>query len=208
LQACCEVWRLTNHCLLLGSAFSDPIAHNYGARGDANTNLQRRIGISLELSDGVDQCEPSAHRLLGIVLMRPGIAEIGKHAISHVSSDNALVLSDYFGEAGKIARDYSAHVLGVQACRQGGRADQIAEHDRHVPSLGLILPRWLFDCLGCAICGVIQPSNRAQDFATVPEQHTKFRKVLLREITDDGKVNGVLGEAIGILSQPERHQPL
>jgi len=38
----------------------------------------------------------------------------------------------------------------------------------------------------------------------VPQQDAEFLEVLLRKIADDREVNGVLGEALGVLTQTDR----
>src|SRR5689334_14722155 len=42
----------------------------------------------------------------------------------------------------------------------------------------------------------------------MPQQDTEVFEVLLRQVPHDRKVNGVLGEALAILPESERRQPL
>jgi hypothetical protein len=49
------------------------------------------------------------------------------------------------GDAAVVAADDLAQILGIEAGRQGRRADQIAEHDRQLPALGLARRGWSSD---------------------------------------------------------------
>src|SRR5262249_20504051 len=62
-------------------------------------------------------------------------------------------------------------------------------------------------CLRCCERGPVKLGDRAQHLAAVPQQDSKVLEVLFREIADDGKVDGILGEALAVLGQPERCQP-
>jgi hypothetical protein len=77
------------------------------------------------------------HRALGIVLVGPRIAEIGQHAVAHVLGDKAAAASDDLGDAAVIGADDRAQILRVEPRRQRGRPDQVAEHHRQLPPLGL-----------------------------------------------------------------------
>jgi hypothetical protein len=65
------------------------------------------------------------------------IAEIDQHAVAHILGDKAAGPADRVGNAAVISADHLAQILGIEAHRQRCRADQIAEHDRQLPSLGL-----------------------------------------------------------------------
>ncbi len=143
LQARREVRRLADDRLLLRRAVADHVADNDSPRGDADPKLQRNVDLSMEMRHGLDQHEPGAHRLLGVILMRVGIAEIGKDAVSHMSGDVSLVTVDHLGDAGVIRSNHLPHVLRVQLRREGRRADQIAKHHRKLASLGVVPRRGL-----------------------------------------------------------------
>ena len=42
----------------------------------------------------------------------------------------------------------------------------------------------------------------------MPEQNAEILEVLLRQIADDREVYGVVGEALGVLTQADRCEPL
>jgi hypothetical protein len=69
--------------------------------------------------------------------MRPRIAEIGQHPVAHEFGDKPVIARDDPGNGGLIGTDLLAQFLGVEPHRQGGRADQITEHHRQLPPLGL-----------------------------------------------------------------------
>jgi len=55
------------------------------------------------------------------------------------------------------------------------------------------------------LTGVI--SDVSQNFAAMPQQNAEVFKILLCQIADDREVNGVLGEALGVLGQAELFEP-
>src|SRR5215468_793671 len=87
-----EVWRLANDAPLLRRTCADQIAHDDEASGDANPNVQRLL--CGEPADRVDDREPGAGRALGVVLMRPRIAEIDEHPVAHIFGDKTAKAAD------------------------------------------------------------------------------------------------------------------
>ncbi len=138
LQALRQIRRLADDRLLLRGAFAGQIAHDHHAGRDADANLQLGADIGPKVGHGVDQREPCARRLLGIILMRLGIAEIGKHAVPHEAGNDALVAADHLRDAGVISLHDLAQVLGIETRRKRRRAHQIAEHHRQLASLGFV----------------------------------------------------------------------
>ena len=138
LQARSEVRRLANDRLLLSSAFADQITNDYCPSGNTDANLEPGPEICLEGSHGVDQRQRGARRLLGIILMRLGIAEIGQYAVPHEAGNDALVAADHLRDAGVISLHDLAQVLGIETRRKCRRAYQIAEHHRQLASLGFV----------------------------------------------------------------------
>ena len=138
LQTGGEVWRLADHAPLLRGTRADQIANDDEAGGDADPNVQRLL--CGEPADRVDDREPGAGRALGVVLMRLGIAEIDQHAVAHILGDKTAKAADGVGDAAMVGADDLAQILGIEARRQRRRADQVAEHDRQLPPLGLAPP--------------------------------------------------------------------
>ena len=67
LQACGEVRRLTDDCLLLRSAQPDQVADHHKARCDADARLEGHAGLQATYRS--DQLQPSAHGSLCVVLV-------------------------------------------------------------------------------------------------------------------------------------------
>jgi hypothetical protein len=68
--------------------------------------------------------------------MRARIAEIDQHAVAHVFCDKAIEPGDDLGDGAVIGGDNLAQIFGVEARREFGRAEQVAEHYRELPAFG------------------------------------------------------------------------
>src|SRR6185312_8756666 len=140
LQPGGEVGRLADHPLLALGALAEQVADDDEAGGDADAHLHGATA-QREAPERVDHREAGAYGALGIVLLRPRIAEQGKHAVAHVFGDHSAMMLDDRGAAAVIGADDLAHVLGIEQRRQRGRADQVAEHQRELPPLGVARTR-------------------------------------------------------------------
>jgi hypothetical protein len=69
--------------------------------------------------------------------MRLRVAEIDQHPVAHVFGDKAGEPRRRNGDAAVVGADDLAQILRIEADRQRGRADQIAEHYGQLPPLGL-----------------------------------------------------------------------
>ena len=67
--------------------------------------------------------------------MRPWVAEISAHAVAHVFRDKPIKASDHVGDGAVIGGDDLAQILWIKASGEFGRADEITEHHRELPSL-------------------------------------------------------------------------
>src|SRR5262249_31171903 len=65
--------------------------------------------------------------------------EVNEHPVAHVLGYISSKLLDSFGDAALIFCDDVAQVLRVENGREGSRADEIAEQDADLPSLGAVL---------------------------------------------------------------------
>src|SRR5262249_52077674 len=73
LQTRGEVRRLADDGLLRRGFIDQQLAHNDGARGNTNANLQRGVDIYLEICYGIDEYKRGAQCLFGIILLRARI---------------------------------------------------------------------------------------------------------------------------------------
>ena len=136
LQPGGEVRRLTDDRLFLRRAFADQIADDHQPGGDPDARLELG-GFDIEATDSVDHAQPRPDRPLGIVLMRPRVAEINQNTVAHVFRDKAVEARDDLGDGAVIGGDDLAQILGIEPRRERGRADEIAEHHRQLPAFGV-----------------------------------------------------------------------
>ena len=64
-------------------------------------------------------------------------AEIDQHAVTDVTGDEAVKLLDGGGDARLVGADDLPQILGIKPRRQGGGADEIAEHHAERAAFGL-----------------------------------------------------------------------
>ena len=64
------------------------------------------------------------------------IAEIDENTITHIFRHKPAEAADGLGDTSLVSRDNLAQILGVHACGERGRADQIGKHHRNLPTLG------------------------------------------------------------------------
>jgi hypothetical protein len=181
LEASREIWRLTNHRLLLGRSCSDQVADYYQPCRDPDTHLQRRVGTSGELWNSLDETEPGADRALRIVLMRLGVAEIRENTIAHVLGDKAAIALDPFSAAAVIGANDAPQVLGVEPGGECGRTDQVREHDRNLSTLGGVLGLRLYR--GGLRCGrATKLLDSSKHYPPMSEQHAYVFEVLIGQM--------------------------
>jgi hypothetical protein len=65
------------------------------------------------------------------------ISEITQDAVAHVAGDKPTKALDNLCDAAMVGADDPAQIFGIEPRGQGRRADQIAEHHRHLRSLGI-----------------------------------------------------------------------
>ncbi len=136
LQTGGEVRRFADDRLLLRRSFADQIADDHQPGGDPDARVELG-GIDVEASDSFDHPQPRPDRSLGIILMGSRVAEINQDAVAHVFGDKTVEPRDHLGDSAVIGGDDLAQILGIEPRRQRRRADQVAEHHRQLPALGI-----------------------------------------------------------------------
>ena len=136
LQARRKVGRLADDATLLRFARSDQITDDDEASGNPDSDLKCGFRSGHDLVDRADQLQPGPNRPFRVVLMRLRIAEIDEHAVAHVFGDEPVVAANHLGDPAMIGADHFAQVLGIEPRREGGRADQVTEHDGELSALG------------------------------------------------------------------------
>ena len=94
LQARREIGRVADDRVLTQVALTDHVAGNDDACRDADAHVQVQSRARLERGDGIDDAQGGEDRALGVVFVRPGIAEIHEDAVAHVACDEAVVAGD------------------------------------------------------------------------------------------------------------------
>src|SRR5215468_2422254 len=123
LQACRQVRRFADDRWLLRRALADQIADDHEPGGDADA--RRELGrFDIEPANGVHDTQSGPNRSLGIVLMRPRIAEINEYTVTHVFGDKAVEPTDDLGDGVVYAATTSRRSSGSR------RADSAVEPTR------------------------------------------------------------------------------
>jgi len=112
-----------------------------------------------------------------------------------------------------VCADDLTNVLGVEARRERGRADEVAEHDRELAALGGVklarrgrCPSRNGDCR-CALLNGFEIGNRAQQLAAMAEQDAQLLQILIRQIGEDAEIDPVLAKRLRVLLQTDLAKP-
>jgi hypothetical protein len=132
-----QVRGLADHLVACRRGLGAEGADHDQPRGDADPDPQRGTAARAQPADCLGQREPGAYGALGRVLLRPGPAEVGEHAVADVLGDMAPEAHDRLGGGGVVGADDLPQVLRVEPRGELGRADQVGEHHRELPTLGL-----------------------------------------------------------------------
>jgi hypothetical protein len=135
-----EVRRFTDDTTFLHFPAADQIADDDKAGSDADAAGEFADRSQPQRANRTDQLEPGQDRPLGIVLLRPRVAEIDQYAVAHVFGDEAVEPADRVGDAVVIGGDDLAQILGIELRGQRRRTNQVAEHHRELAALGAELP--------------------------------------------------------------------
>jgi hypothetical protein len=208
LQARREVGGLADHRLLLRRALADQIADDDKPGRNANADGEPLRSTGLQTRHRRCYFQPGAHRPLGVVLMRPRIAEIGQHPVAHEFGDKTVVARDDAGNSVLIGADLFAQFLGVEPHRQGRRADEITEHHRQLPPLGGVVRLRSGRCGGRRRClSGGQTRDGPQETLAVPERHTQLLEIDLSQLGQDIGVDITRAKKRLVLSEAETSQP-
>ena len=184
---------------------AEKLPHDDGAGRNADASLQRGVGSRPVIRHGIDERERGAHRLLGVVLLR---------ANSRYRRTRPRPC------AGRSCRG-SGRPPGMQARQDaitpamscGSAAPRVAAPTR----LQNITVNWRRSAssgdttsVAVAPCapGREERSDGAQHLAAMLPQDTELREVPVGQIADGREVDGALGQALRVPSQPDRRQPL
>jgi hypothetical protein len=88
----------------------------------------------MQCANGFDNPQPSTDSPMRIVFMGLGIAEINKQPVTQELSNMPVIAPNHLSTGGLIRTDHVPVLFGVELSRQGSGIDQVAEHDRELPS--------------------------------------------------------------------------
>jgi hypothetical protein len=137
LQPRGEVRRLADHCLLRGRPAADEIADDHSPGGDPDPRGQGARVRGMEAAHCLDRRQSGSDRAFGLVLVGPGPAKIRQNAVAHELGDMPFEAGDLGGHRVLVGVDDVAHLLGVELRAERGRADEVDEHHRELPPLGV-----------------------------------------------------------------------
>jgi len=169
LQTGGEVRCFADDRLLLRRAFADQIADHHQPGGDTDASSQL-AGFDREATDTLDDSKPRADCMLRIVFVGSRVAEIDQDAVTHILGDKALEPGDHFSDGTVVSGDDLAQILGIEPRGKCGRADEIAEHHRQLPTLGF----------GCCRHGSTERGDAGQKLAAMADRHDADLLEILR----------------------------
>src|SRR5262245_38269007 len=91
---------------------------------------------SIELSQGLDDTQPSPHRSLRVIFVRQRVAEVDEQAVAEVLGNIPLIAGDHLGTGLLIGAYHLAQVFGIELTGEAGRVDQVSEEHRELAPLG------------------------------------------------------------------------
>jgi hypothetical protein len=157
----------------------------------------------------LDESERCPDRALGLVLVRPGPAEIGEHTIAHELRDVPLEARDLARHRVLVGVQHVPHLLGIKPGRECRRSDEVDEHHRQLPALGLARPcgrGWEGRRRGR--CLRARRGERLEEPLAVTEcRDAELPEVFGGELPQDLNVDGVVAERLLVLLQAEAPEP-
>ena len=135
------------------------------------------------------------------------VAEIDQNAVAHVFRNKPVEVPDEISDGAMICSDDLAQILGIEASGELGRADQIAEHHRQLPALG-IGPHGRIAGGRCRHRGT-ERGDGVEQPPTMPDQDdAEILQILGRQARQYPLIDLVRAERRLVLLEPEPSQPL
>ena len=110
------------------------IADDDNACLDADAHRKRAVSRG-QSGKGADDIGGRRDAADGVVLMRARISPIGQHAVADIARDKAAVSLDRGRDRPAVADDEIREILRIEPGRQGGGADDVAEHHGYLTPL-------------------------------------------------------------------------
>jgi hypothetical protein len=134
----------------------------------------------------------------------PRVPEVGEDAVAEELGDEAVVALDGRGDRLLVSGEKRAQVLRVEGGGQRGGADEVAEHDSEVATLGVAGE------VGDRPAGNpgAEGGDGVEELLPGAEGQAEILEIGVGEPGQDGPVDLVLGEEGLILRQAEADQPI
>jgi hypothetical protein len=131
--------------------------------------------------------------------MRLRVPEIDEDTVAHVLGHEAVKPGDRLCDTFVVGSDRRSQILGIELCRERGRADEVGEHDGQLPVLGAIA---LSRLSGGHRRGrmVAEFADRSQQLAAVSQGHAQFLQILIGQFGENIEIDVVIGKTLGVLS--------
>ncbi|MGY3030984.1 hypothetical protein ACVIIV_000154 [Bradyrhizobium sp. USDA 4354] len=198
-----EVWCIADGRVLLRRISADEVADHHKPGRNCDPQLSPFAGACFELAYSGDHVEARAHRALRVIFVGTRIAEIDEYSVTDESGYPAVISSDHARAGGAIGPNHFPHILGIEARRESGGADQIAKHNGEVAPLGVLRGSGR-----CDQCGWIEVGDSTQYSAAMAEQDSELLKVLVHQFGKDAYVDPILGKRLCVLPKPQLLEPL
>ena len=215
LQARRHVRRLPHDVRALPGRFPNDVADHDRSRIDAHAHREGRIEHVVGRANGGDRIEDrqsAAHGSFRIVLVRLRATEVDKDTIAEILGDVPVVACHDVRARVVIGANHVAQVFRVDAGRERGRVDEVAEHHGERPSFAVAAPRRR---ARVGVGGLTEHREAAcedrdglQELFAGSERNVETLQILLGKVGHDLEVDFVLGEAGRVLREAEPLEPL
>ncbi len=203
LQPCGQIGRVADHRSLLGGPVADQIAHDHEPGRDADA-AGERLAAAAQLRHRRHDRETRPHRALGLVLVRPGPAEIGEHAIAHEFRDMAFEPPDLTGHGVLVSAQHVPHFLGVEPGRERCGAREVDEHHGQLAPLGVARRDIGRRRVGG---GHVRTPESLKELPARAEREGELLEIGLAQGPEDLTVDLVVAEGRDPTPEPLRHEP-
>ena len=135
-----QVWDVSDNPVVRDLAYPDEIANDDHSRRYADPAPHRQVGIGPQVPDRRTQFEPGADRLLGVVLVRRGIAEKDEDGVPETAGDKPAVAANDLRDAVLKGADRFEQILETDPVGSRRHADGFARHGGDLATLGFTMP--------------------------------------------------------------------
>jgi hypothetical protein len=127
LQACRDVHRISRHQEIT----SRRVAGGHDFTGVDTPPQQQAFSKERVSGDGLAQCQGGSQRALRVIAVRAWQAEDRHHRVADKLLEGASSIGNDALGVGVVAAHQGAHIFGVQALAQCGRAGHVGKQDGH-----------------------------------------------------------------------------